>query len=145
MKWVVKKFEHLTLKELYAIIKLRIDVFVVEQDCAYPELDNKDQSAVHVCGYISGQLITYARILITENSCSFGRLITSKDNRGKGLGHQLILQCEQYAREQLHINHFTLSAQEHLCNFYVQHGYTKISEPYNWDGIMHVDMDKKKA
>jgi len=109
--WSVMKFDELSTQQLYDIIKLRIDVFVVEQNCPYPELDNKDtlSETYHVLGKNNDdELVTYARLLpvgVSFKEASIGRVVTKPSARGKGLGHALIKNLLKQA------NHFGLNSQ----------------------------------
>lgn len=93
--WKVKKFDELTVPELYQIIKARVDIFVVEQDCPYPDLDGYDQKALHLWVEEDGVVLAYCRIFpkgIKYNETSLGRVLTTEQGRGKGLGKNLISQ-----------------------------------------------------
>jgi ElaA protein len=144
--WQVKHFKALNIDELYEILKLRIDVFVVEQTCFYPDLDEIDrhQETLHLFCYQQGKIAGYLRILAKGQSyddyISIGRVIIAKHARGSGLGHQLMTKavdvCKQYFPEQA----IKISAQEHLEDFYIQHGFERISEMYLEDNIPHIAM-----
>lgn len=145
ISWQRLPFSKLTTTQLYQLIKLRVDVFVVEQTCPYPELDDKDHQtgAHHLLGYYNDELVACARLLpagISYPSVSIGRVATSINHRGNGLGHTLIQQalsdCETlWPRESIEIG-----AQEHLANFYKKHGFEQTSEMYLEDDIPHIDM-----
>jgi len=138
----VKQFEELSLNELYELLKLRIDVFVVEQACAYPELDNQDQQAWHVMRNVGGELIGYARILFEKGGLHIGRIVVSPTHRNQGLGREILNYCLAYC-EREHANEAVhLSAQAQLEEYYKSFGFKTVSEPYDWDGIIHVDMIK---
>ncbi|MCG9723908.1 GNAT family N-acetyltransferase [Vibrio brasiliensis] len=143
--WQLIPFSQLTTTQLYQLIKLRVDVFVVEQTCPYPELDDKDhQNGVyHLLGYKNDQLVACARLLpkgLSYPSVSIGRVATLESQRGGGLGHQLLQQalagCESlWPGEKIEIG-----AQEHLAKFYQQHGFIQTSAMYLEDDIPHIDM-----
>ncbi len=133
-------FHELSINQLYDLIKLRIDVFVVEQNCAYEELDNQDQNAQHVLVYQENQLIGYARILFTNKHLHIGRIVVSKSFRGKGIASKLLRYCMDYCAKQWPKEPIYLSAQVHLQAYYEGFGFLPISEVYDWDGIDHVDM-----
>lgn len=146
VKWQSKTFSQLSIDELYELLKLRIDVFVVEQTCFYPDLDDKDRhvQALHLQGYKKNKLAAYLRILPKGESyddyISIGRVVIAPDARGSGLGHDLMKQalllCEQYfPKEKLKI-----SAQEHLESYYNKHGFVRVSEMYLEDDIPHIAM-----
>lgn len=145
----VKPFKQLSLDELYDALKLRIDVFVVEQTCFYPDLDDLDRhpETLHVFSYNDqGTMNAYLRILAKgvcyPDNPAIGRVIISAQARGKGLAHQLIQKslavCSDYFPNQT----IKISAQEHLEQFYKRHGFTKCSEMYLEDGIPHISMIK---
>ncbi|GHE78202.1 GNAT family N-acetyltransferase [Thalassotalea profundi] len=144
--WQVKTFQQLTNDELYDILKLRIDVFVVEQTCYYPDLDNLDRipSTLHLFSYQNGKISAYLRILAKDvcypGYIAIGRVIIAPDVRGKGYGNQLIEQalitCQQYFPQQ----NIKISAQEHLEQYYQSHGFIRCSEMYLEDGIAHIGM-----
>jgi len=93
INWVVKKWSALIAKEIYFILRLRSEVFVVEQDCVYQDIDKKDLEAIHIMGYFENKLIAYSRIFNKEEyfkETSFGRAIVKKKHRGTGLGHELV-------------------------------------------------------
>jgi ElaA protein len=150
--WHAKHFNELSLEQLYDLLKLRIDIFVVEQTCFYPDLDgdknqlDRDSETLHVLGYQNNVLVAYLRILAKgqsyENYVSIGRVAIAEEARGTGLGHKLMHEalnlCQQYFAEQ----NIKISAQEHLINFYQQHDFKQVSEMYLEDDIPHVAMIK---
>ncbi len=139
-------FEELDIHTLYAVLKLRQEVFCVEQDCAYQDLDDKDQLACHILGFKGGQLIATTRLLMPGESypqaCSIGRVVTSADVRGKGLGQALM----RYSIEQAELrfpNHpIQISAQQYLTKFYQSFGFAQQGEGYLEDGIPHIGMHR---
>ncbi len=150
--WQIKHFNDLSLDQLYDLLKLRIDVFVVEQTCDYPDLDSdknqldRHKETIHVLGYQDNKLVAYLRILAKgqsyENYISIGRVAIAEQARGKGLGHELIQEaldlCQQYFPKQ----NIKISAQEHLVGYYQQHGFKQVSPMYLEDNIPHVAMVK---
>jgi len=146
--WQVKHFTDLSLDELYDALKLRIDIFVVEQTCYYPDLDDLDrhQQTLHLFSYDNGAISSYLRILAKGQSynehISIGRVIIAPKYRGTGLGHKLMEKalgaCQQYFPSQS----IKISAQEHLENFYNQHGFKRVSDMYLEDDIPHIAMLK---
>lgn len=143
--WEVLSFPQLTTDTLYKLIKLRIDVFVVEQTCPYPELDGKDcaDGVYHLIGTKNNEMVACARLLppgISYDNVSIGRVATKESTRGNGLGHQLLsealLQCEKLWPAKT----IDIGAQEHLTHFYQKHGFNVISDMYLEDDIPHVDM-----
>lgn len=139
-------FQELNVNQLYDVLKLRVDVFVVEQECAYEELDNQDQNAVHVlaCPKSSAELVAYARILFEKGDLHIGRIVVKKEYRNQGIAQELMHYCLNYCTEHWPNEPIYLSAQAHLEHYYQTFGFQTSSEPYDWDGIMHVDMKLAK-
>ena len=145
LKWAWKSFESLELSELYALLRLRSEVFVVEQDCVYQDIDNHDQEAKHLLGFSAdGQLIAYVRVLPAGayfERISIGRVITALSERGKGLGIQLMQEAMDRAIKEWGEHPIQISAQEHLQRFYENFGFHSQGETYLEDGIPHIRMD----
>ncbi|MCW8833828.1 MAG: GNAT family N-acetyltransferase [Colwellia sp.] len=146
MHFIVKNFEALTVNELYELLQLRSEVFVVEQNCYYQDLDDKDRhpQALHVLGYQNDRLSAYLRILPKGVSYpeyqSIGRVVTSSEVRGQGAGHQLLQQgIAQCLRQNAELP-IKISAQEHLQAYYARQGFATVSDVYLEDGINHVAM-----
>lgn len=143
LHWIVRPFADLSPRELHDVLRLRTDVFVVEQHCAYAEVDGLDPEAHHVLGLTSdGTLIAYARILppATDGLPHIGRVVVAPTMRGQGLSRILMEHAiAQAARIHGHTRS-ALSAQAHLRSFYASLGYTPVSAEYLLDGIPHVDM-----
>ncbi|CAM2803500.1 GNAT family N-acetyltransferase [Vibrio rarus] len=145
IQWQVLSFNDIDNQLLYQILKLRVDVFVVEQECAYPELDGNDyaEGVYHLVGISNQRVIAVARLLpagITYPAISIGRVVVCPSARKHAMGHQLmakaITECQRlWPNEPIEIG-----AQAHLQNFYRQHGFEPISDPYLEDGIPHIDM-----
>ena len=137
----VKAFHELTLDELYRIMKLRVDVFVVEQKCPYAELDNLDQAAMHVWLEDEGRIMAYLRVMDkgAESDCvSLGRVVSAKRRCGLGMG---ILQKEiQVAQEVYGAEAIYLEAQTYARGLYEKLGFRQISEEFILDGIPHIKM-----
>lgn len=143
MHWDYQSFDEINGIDLYELLKLRVDVFIVEQNCSYSELDNYDQEAIHVSCRDESGLIAYARLLpkrVKYNEPSIGRVIIRADKRGTGLAHILMENCKKHMKEIWAPDEIRLQAQSHLENFYSTHGFKTISEPYVDDQIPHVDM-----
>ena len=139
---IIKTFQKLTLSELYSILKLRVDIFVVEQNCPYPELDNEDQKSIHFFYKEDEKIIAYVRVIPNlAGNVRIGRVVTDKDFRGKNLSSQLMEEAMKYIHENYAAKNITLSAQEHLQHFYANFGFKPVSEMYLEDGIPHVDME----
>lgn len=143
MKWDYKSFNDLTPPELYAILKLRSEVFVVEQNCVYLDTDNKDQLSFHLSGWIGKDLVAYARILppgLAFEEASIGRVVTNPLYRKIGAGRELMLQAIERTINQFDVSAIKIGAQLYLLDFYTSLGF-KISGPqYMEDGIPHIEM-----
>ena len=146
MKFLVKKFKELTLNELYAIFQLRAEVFVVEQDCVYQDLDFKDQKALHVFGLKNDKIIAYTRIFKPGDyfkEASIGRVVVKDTERKFGYGHDLMKASITAIITEFNTQEITISAQVYLKIFYETHGFTKVGEEYLEDGIPHIEMIRK--
>lgn len=148
LTWVVCPFSKLSTTQLYQAIKLRIDVFVVEQTCYYSDLDDRDwdTDALHFLLYEDEALIGYLRVLppgcAYDNYASIGRFALASSARGKGIAHQMIKKANQLCQQQFPKHNIKISAQQYLTQFYQQHGYHIVSDVYLEDGIPHVSMVK---
>lgn len=144
--WTIKSFQQLTVAELYELLALRAEVFVVEQDCVYQDLDGKDQASIHLTGYENGQLIAYARILDKGLSypdyASIGRVVTSPIARGRAIGYELMREAYHALVATYGAQPVKISAQAHLQGFYSKLGYVGVGEEYLEDGIPHRAMIK---
>jgi ElaA protein len=146
MKFLVKKFKELTINELYAIFQLRAEVFVVEQDCVYQDLDFKDQKAMHVFGLKNDKIIAYTRIFKPGDyfkEASIGRVVVKDTERKFGYGHDLMKASINAITTNFNTLEITISAQVYLKIFYETHGFTKVGEEYLEDGIPHIEMIRK--
>lgn len=147
--WKTLTFNKLSTLQLHELIRLRVDVFVVEQACAYPELDGKDtlNGVHHLIGLKNDEIVCCARLLPAGTSyenVSLGRVATKKTVRGNGLGHQLITEALKQCEHLWPGKTIDIGAQEHLDAFYQSHGFKRISDVYLEDGIPHVDMRLNK-
>lgn len=150
--WYSKHFSELTLDELYSLLKLRIDVFVVEQTCFYPDLDSEPEcldrhsETIHLIGSEDNRIVAYARILAKGQSyddyTSIGRVAVAKSVRGSGAGHALISKAVTICSETFPTTDIKISAQQHLAGYYQQHGFIQISDMYLEDNIPHIAMKK---
>jgi ElaA protein len=146
IEWRALTFSQLSTTELFDIIKLRIDVFVVEQNCPYPELDYKDKltSTVHLAGYIDGEIALYTRLLdegVSYEDCtSIGRVIVAGEWRKARLGDTLMQHSIDEIQQRFGQAPIQIGAQHHLLNFYQKHGFEQCSEVYDEDGIPHILM-----
>jgi ElaA protein len=143
IKWVTKKFEALSVVELYQILRLRSEIFVVEQNCVYQDLDNKDQKALHLFGEFEGKIIAYSRLFNASDyfDCSsIGRVVVAANFRDKKFGHDLIKQGITEIKNHFNEENITISAQLYLKKFYESHGFIQTSEMYLEDDIPHIEM-----
>lgn len=141
--WVIKKFNELSPIELYAILRLRSEVFVVEQNCVFLDMDNKDQSSYHLMGWNNDELIAYTRIVppgISYEQPSIGRVVTSPAARGGGTGK--LLMEESIIQSKKHFGNLPIriGAQLYLKKFYASLGFEQSSDIYDEDGIDHIEM-----
>ncbi|MDG2195073.1 MAG: GNAT family N-acetyltransferase [Polaribacter sp.] len=145
MEFFVKTFTQLTTTELYEILQLRSEVFVVEQDCVYQDVDGKDQKALHVFGFKNSKIVAYTRIFKPGDyfkKASIGRVVVAKKERADGYGHELIKASIQAVQEKFTTLEIIISAQTYLKKFYETHGFIKVGEEYLEDGIPHIEMKK---
>jgi ElaA protein len=141
--WKFAAFDTLTLDELYAMLQLRSEVFVVEQACVFQDMDGADAAAMHLLGMSGGQLMAYARCFAAGmkfKEASIGRIITRSTLRGSGAGHVLVRQAIDSVTQQWGPQAIRIGAQARLENFYRQHGFEQTGEPYIEDGIPHIEM-----
>ena len=144
--WKIKTFSELTTVELYEIIKARVNVFVVEQDCPYPDLDDCDQKAIHLWAEKEGEVLAYCRIFdqgIKYPETSIGRVVTTENGRGKGLGKQLISYAIDIIENRLRTSEVRISAQDYLLKFYSDFGFRDTGKKYLEDNIPHTEMLRK--
>ncbi|NBS95928.1 MAG: GNAT family N-acetyltransferase [Betaproteobacteria bacterium] len=146
LQWHWHAFDDLTPSALYAILRLRSEVFVVEQRSIFQDMDKVDLSSLHVCGYDeSGELVAYARCIpsgIKYAAASIGRVVTSQSVRGTGMGHVLVRQSIACVDAQLGGGPIRISAQAHLQAFYAQHGFIADGDLYLEDDIPHQAMER---
>lgn len=149
--WSLKTFDELDVHELYDIVRLRVDVFVVEQACIYPELDGIDvlTGTWHCQGRLNGNLVAYARLIgldvngqngVMAAPIKIGRVLTHESHRGQGLARQLMMRLLAHAGELAPERPIALSAQTAVVGFYQSIGFTVVSDEYIEDGIPHIDM-----
>lgn len=143
MEWILKKFEELSVYELYAILRLRNEVFAVEQQCVYPDTDNKDQESWHLMGLEGSSLLAYSRILppgLSYEQASIGRVVNSPSARGKGLGKELMRQSIDHLYHLFGKQPVKIGAQLYLLGFYQSLGFISSGDIYLEDGIEHIEM-----
>jgi ElaA protein len=146
LHWKIKRFEALSTSELYNVLQLRNEVFVVEQNCVYQDVDGKDQKALHLLGEDNGQTVAYARLFEPKdyfNEASIGRVVVKQSYREKKLGHILIREAIQAIKIHFNEAKITISAQLYLKHFYESHGFMQTSETYLEDDIPHIEMKKE--
>lgn len=144
--WKIKTFDEFTVPELYAVLKARIDVFVIEQNCPYPDLDNYDQKAVHIWAEEDGQVLAYCRVFdkgIKYKETSIGRVLTTEQARGKSLGKLLIQYAVETIENRFHTPEIRISAQDYLLRFYGGFGFEDTGKKYLEDDIPHTEMIRK--
>lgn len=144
-EWLIKKFEELTPHQLYAILQLRNEVFVVEQNCAFQDADDKDQNSYHLMGFYNKKLIAYTRLVpageIYEQP-SIGRVVTSLSVRRSGIGRELMKRSIDAVYGLFGAGPIKIGAQLYLKNFYRSLGFEQVSDVYLEDGIEHIYMIK---
>ena len=141
--WKTKTFYELSTQELYQILRLRSEVFVVEQNCVYQDIDNKDQKALHLFGIVEGKIIAYSRLFKPGDYFEFssiGRVVVAEKFRDKNFGHELIDQSILEINNRFKAQNITISAQLYLKKFYEFHGFITTSEMYLEDDIPHIEM-----
>lgn len=144
----IRSYDELSIDELYDLLALRTDVFVVEQDCAYPELDYHDQQARHIMLYSGSMLTAYARALpagTVYDEPSIGRVAVKFNYRGRGMARRVFEMALSELESSYPKAKIKLQAQTYLEKFYADYGFERISDAYPDFGIMHVDMIKQPA
>ena len=145
MNFITKSFQELNTTELYQILQLRSEVFVVEQDCVYQDLDFKDQKSLHVFGLKNDKIVAYTRIFKPGdyfNNSSIGRVVVAASERKYGFGYDLMKASIKAIKNHFKEEKITISAQVYLQKFYESHGFKKVGEGYLEDGIPHIRMDR---
>ena len=143
MEIQIKTFDGLSVTELYDLLKLRSEVFVVEQECIYLDIDGKDQKALHVLGISEGKIVAYSRIFKAGDyfmSPSIGRVVVAKSHRKKGYAKIMMKAAMEYIFNSLKERQIELSAQTYLSRFYTELGFRIVGEAYLEDGIPHRKM-----
>lgn len=142
MNWLESKLETLKSLEVWQLCELRQRIFVVEQHCPYPDIDETDLLAWHLLGHDENRLIAYARIFAEKDVARIGRIVIHPEKRRKGLGKDLIHRCLGFTQKTFPGLPIELSAQWHLKEYYVAFGFKSVSEMYLEDGIPHLRMRK---
>jgi ElaA protein len=146
MQWILKQFDSLTAKELYSLLQLRNEVFIVEQNCPYQDLDNKDLEAWHLMAFEENKLIAYARLLapgISYRESSIGRVVSSPAIRKNGMGKELMRESIMQIRNLFQTDTIRIGAQLYLKKFYESFGFVQTGDPYMEDNIPHIIMLRK--
>lgn len=147
LNWELKRFEELKSEEIYKILKIRTEVFIVEQQCAYQDCDGKDENSYHLYLEEDGEIACYLRILekgLSFDEVSIGRVLVNKNYRGKGISREMMLKAINFIEQNLNETEIKISAQAYLVNFYGGLGFKEASEEYLEDNIPHIDMLYKK-
>lgn len=147
MKISIKSFEELSLQELYDLLQLRSEIFVVEQNCVYQDIDGTDQEAVHILGYKKNDLVAYTRCFPPGKyfkEPAIGRVLVRKTERMHSYGHHILKASIQALGERFPNTSIKLSAQTYLTSFYESHGFKQVGEGYLEDGIPHIAMVREQ-
>jgi ElaA protein len=145
MKWITKTFADLNPEELYAILRLRNEVFIVEQNCPYQDCDNKDLKCFHLMAWNNDQLVAYTRLVppgVSYTEPSIGRVVTSPAVRRTGLGIELMNRSITEVKKLFGDLPIRIGAQYYLLKFYQSLGFSEEGEIYDEDGIPHTEMVK---
>lgn len=141
--WNTKHFKELSTEELFDILYLRTAVFVVEQNCPYQEVDEKDKEAIHLFGRMEGELIAVTRILpqgVSYQEVSIGRVAIKEEYRGTGIADELLAKSLDCIEKEFGKQSVRISAQQYLLNYYKRHGFKPAGDVYLEDNIPHVEM-----
>jgi len=146
LKWKIKEFESLSVNELYDILKLRSEIFVVEQNCVYLDLDGKDKKGLHLIGEFEGKIVAYSRLFkpgISFDNASIGRVVVDANYRDRKWGHELMREAITGIKKHFGESKITIGAQLYLKKFYESHGFVQTSEMYLEDDIPHIEMKRE--
>lgn len=141
--WQIKPFEALTVNELYDMLQLRSEVFVVEQNCVYLDIDGKDKLGLHLIGTYDGKIVACSRLFqpgISFDNASIGRVVVGTQYRDKKWGHDLMRESIAGIQQYFGESKITIGAQLYLKKFYESHGFVQSSEMYLEDDIPHIEM-----
>ena len=143
LQWKIKSFEDLSVNELYDILRLRSEIFVVEQNCVYLDLDGKDKVALHLFGESDGKIVAHSRLFkpgISFENASIGRVVVDATYRDRKWGHDLMREAIAGIKNHFGESEITIGAQLYLKKFYESHGFIQSSEMYLEDDIPHIEM-----
>lgn len=146
IQWKIKSFESLSVNELYDILRLRSEIFVVEQNCVYLDLDGKDKLALHLFGEFEGNIVAYSRLFkpgISFDNSSIGRVVVDVNFRDRKWGHELMREAIAGIQSHFGETKITIGAQLYLKKFYESHGFIQTSEMYLEDDIPHIEMKRE--
>lgn len=146
IQWKIKPFEALSVNELYDLLKLRSEIFVVEQNCVYLDLDGKDKMALHLFGEFEGKIVAHARLFnagISFDNASIGRVVVDANYRDRKWGHDLMREAIAAIAKHYDEVKITIGAQLYLKKFYESHGFVQSSEMYLEDDIPHIEMKRE--
>ena len=146
LQWKIKSFEDLSTNQLYDILKLRSEIFVVEQNCVYLDIDGKDKLALHLFGEFEGEIVAYSRLFkagISFDNASIGRVVVDANYRDKKWGHDLMREAISGIKSNFGESQITIGAQLYLKKFYESHGFIQTSEMYLEDDIPHIEMKRE--
>ena len=146
IQWTIKSFENLSVNELYDILKLRSEIFVVEQNCVYLDIDGKDKQALHLFGEFEGKIVGYSRLFkpgITFDNASIGRVVVDANYRDRKWGHDLMREAIAGIKHHFGESQITIGAQLYLKKFYESHGFIQTSEMDLEDDIPHIEMKRE--
>ncbi len=144
-KFVLKRFNELSVPELYKVLQLRSEVFVVEQNCVYQDIDGKDDKAIHLSGFFDSEIIAYCRLFAPGDyfdDASIGRVVISSRYRDRKWGHDMMQEAIKAIETLFGSKNITISAQLYLKKFYESHGFVQQGEEYLEDDIPHIRMDR---
>ena len=147
-RWRFAPFADLSPAEIHDMYRLRVAVFIVEQDCVFQDVDGADPQSWHLLGYGGDELVAYCRLLpagVKFDEPSIGRVITSPSVRGTGMGRVLMAEAMRRAAGLWPGEPLRIGAQAHLERFYNGFGFAKCSEPYDEDGILHIEMETRNG
>ena len=146
LQWQIKPFEGLSVNELYDILRLRSEIFVVEQNCVYLDLDGKDKLALHLFGTFEGKIVAHSRLFkagISFDYSSIGRVTVDSKYRDRKWGHDLMRESIAGIKQHFNDTKITIGAQMYLKKFYESHGFVQTSDMYLEDDIPHIEMKRE--
>ena len=146
IQWKIKPFKALSVSEMYTLLQLRSQVFVVEQNCVYQDIDGKDYKALHLMGEYDGKIVAYCRLFKSGDyfqEASIGRVVIDSNYRDKKWGHEMMKQAIAGIETHFKETKIIISAQLYLQKFYESHGFVQTSEMYLEDDIPHIEMKRE--